>query len=59
MTCGIIGGARMTRRPTPFKLLLAAVLLIDLAAVDVHEMAIRPAGCHGAMEPVPHGAVAR
>jgi len=49
----------MTRRPTPFKLLLAAVLIIDLAAVDVHEMAIRPAGCHGAMEPVPHGAVAR
>ncbi|MDQ2830770.1 MAG: hypothetical protein M3Y74_17200 [Chloroflexota bacterium] len=49
----------MTRRPTPFKLLLAAVLLIDLAAVDVHEMAIRPASCHGAMGPVPHGAVAR
>ncbi len=29
----------MTRRLTPFKLLLAAVLVIDLAAVGAHEVA--------------------
>jgi len=49
----------MTRRPTPFKLLLTAVLIIDLAAVDVHEMDIHSAGYHGAMGPVHHCAVAQ
>ncbi len=49
----------MTRRLTLFKLLLAAVLVIDLAAVGTHEVAVHSAGCYGAMWRVPHCAVAR
>ncbi len=35
----------MTRRMTPFRLLIAAVLVIDLAAVGAHEVAVHSRPC--------------
>ncbi len=44
----------MSRRFTPFKLLVAAVLVIDLAAVGAHEIAVHSGPCQWGPWPVPH-----
>ena len=36
----------MTRRLTPLRLMLAAVILVDVLALGSHEVAIRSAACY-------------
>ncbi len=43
----------MSRRMTPLRLLLAAVLVVDAAAVGVHEITVRSAPCYWAVWRVP------
>jgi len=44
----------MSRRMTLLKLLTAAVLVVDVAAVGVHKMTVRSAPCDGAAWRMPH-----
>lgn len=49
----------MIRRLIPFRLLVAAVLVIDLAAVGAHEIAVHSQPCLWGPWPIPHCQVLR
>ncbi len=49
----------MSRRLTLFKLLVAAVLVIDLAAVGAHEIAVHSQPCLWGPWPIPYCQVLR